>query len=117
MKRFKTFVEEIENKEEVVEEQLDEASSAFKTRKIGRMKLIPIRFRTVGGKVVAQRRVKKSAVKGFTLRGGKLVRMSPGERMRRKRAQKRGAIKRRAKMARAKMRRMRTMRRRQALGI
>lgn len=117
MKRFKTFVEEIENKEEVVEEQLDEVSSAFKTRKIGRMKLIPIRFRTIGGKVVAQRRVKKSAVKGFTLRGGKLVRMSPGERMRRKRAQKRGAIKRRAKMARAKMRRMRTMRRRKALGI
>jgi len=115
MKRFKTFVVEEETKE--VEEQLDEASSAFKTRKIGRMKLIPIRFRTVGGKIVAQRRVKRSAVKGFTLRGGKLVRMSASERMRRKRGQRRGALKRRSKMARARMKRMRTMRRRQALGL
>lgn len=116
MKRFKTFVVEAEA-EEVVEEQLDEASSAFKTRKIGRIKLTPIRFRTIKGKIVAQRRVKRSAVKGFTLRGGKLVRMSAGERMRRKRGQRRGAIKRRSKMARARMKRMRTMRRRQALGI
>jgi len=116
MKRFKTFVVESET-EEVVEEQLDEASSAFKTRKIGRIKLTPIRFRTIGGKIVAQRRVKRSAVKGFTLRGGKLVRMSAGERMRRKRAQRRAAVKRRSKMARAKMKRMRTMRRRQALGL
>lgn len=113
MKRFKTFV-----KEELIEEEtLEEGSSAFKTRKIGRMKLIPIRFRTIKGKVVAQRRVKKSAVKGFTFRGGKLVRMSPAERMKRKRSQRRAAIKRRAKMARARMKRMRTMRRRKALGI
>jgi hypothetical protein len=90
MKRFKSFITEEDIQK--VEEQLDEASSAFKTRKIGRMKLIPIRFRTVGGKIVAQRRVKKSAVKGFTLRGGKLVRMSAGERMRRKRAQRCKAI-------------------------
>lgn len=90
-------------------EQLEESNVI----KQGRTKIIKARVR--GGKV--QRRKRLSAVKGYTIRGGKLKRMSPQERMRRKRAAKRAKIKRKAKMARALMRRKRSMRKRAALGI
>lgn len=79
----------------------------------GRTKIVKARVR--GGKV--QRRKRLSAVKGYTIRGGKLKRMSMQERLRRKRAQRRAKVKRRAKMARALMRRKRSMRRRASLGL
>lgn len=98
-----------ENLHEEDEEQIDEAN----VMRQGRLKLIKVRIR--GGKV--QRRVKKSAVKGFTLRGGKLKRITSSQRIKMKRVQKRAAIKRRAKMARTLMKRKRSMRKLKALGV
>lgn len=92
-------------------EHLTEKSTGV--MKIGRMKLIRARVRN--GKV--ERRKKVSAVKGFTLRGGKLVRMSPTEKMHRKMGARRGKIKRRAKMARALIKRRRSMMKRKSLGL
>lgn len=91
-------------------EHLTEASGVMK---LGRMKLIRARIRN--GKV--ERRKKVSAVKGFTLRGGKLVRMSPSEKMHRKMGARRGKIKRRAKQARALIKRRRSMMKRKSLGL
>lgn len=90
-------------------ESIDEAN----VTKMGRLKMIKARIR--GGKV--QRRVKKSAVPGLTLRGGKLVRMSPSEKRARKMGARRGKIKRRAKLARALMKRRRSLMKRKAMGL
>jgi hypothetical protein len=81
--------------------------------KSGRTQIIRVRIRN--GKV--QRRVKKSAVKGFTLRGGKLVRMTPAEKLHRKIGARRGKIKRRARMAQSLIKRRRSIKRRKALGL
>lgn len=84
-------------------EELDEA----------RVKLIKARVR--GGKV--QRRKRVSNVPGMTFRSGKLTRMSPAERRRRKLGAKRGKIKRRSKMRQALMKRKRSLRKRAAIGL
>lgn len=84
-------------------EELDEA----------RINIVQSRIR--GGKI--QRRKKVSNVPGMTIRGGKLTRMSPAERRRRKLGQRKGKIKRRAKMARALMKRRRSLQRRKSLGL
>ena len=94
---------------EVEEEELSEAN----VQKMGRTKLIRVRFR--GGKL--QRRVKKSAVPGFTIRGGRLVRMSPVERRKRKMAARRSKFKRRAKLRQALRKRTLTLRKRKAMGL
>lgn len=78
-----------------------------------RVRIIKARIRN--GKV--QRRKKVSNVEGFTLRSGKLTRMSPAERRRRKLGAKRGKIKRKAKMTRILMKRQRSLRRRKSMGI
>jgi len=103
---FEELIEAIEDSEL---EQLDEAN----VQKMGRVKLIRARVR--GGKV--QRRKKVSAVKGYTLRGGKLTRMSAKERLDRKRGARRGKIKRKAKLARALIKRKRSLRKRASLGL
>lgn len=87
--------------------------SEANVQKMGRKKLIRARVR--GGKV--QRRKVVSAVKGYTIRGGKMVRMSASERMRRKRGARRAKIKRKAKLARALMKRKRSLRKRASLGL
>jgi len=84
------------------EEQLDEA----------RVKIVT---RVRNGKV--QRRKKVSNVPGMTIRGGKLKRMSPAERRRRKMGARRAKIKRKGKMSRILMKRKRSMRRRQSMGL
>ena len=89
--------------EELEEEQLDEA----------RFKIVKARIR--GGKI--QRRKKVSNVPGMTFRGGKLTRMSPTERRRRKMGARRGKIKRKAKMSRALMKRKRSMMKRRSMGL
>ena len=94
---------------EVVREIIAEAN----VQRMGRKKLIRARVR--GGKV--QRRKAVSAVKGYTIRGGKLTRMSSAERLRRRIAQRKGKVKRRAKMARALIKRKRSLRRRASLGL
>ena len=78
-----------------------------------RIKIIKARVR--GGKV--QRRVKKSNVAGMTLRGGKLTRMSPAERRRRKMGARKAKLKRKSQMGRILMKRKRSMNRRKAMGI
>ena len=94
---------------EIVREIIAEAN----VQRMGRKKLIKARVR--GGKV--QRRKVVSAVKGYTIRGGKLTRMSSAERLRRRISQRKAKVKRRAKMARALIRRKRSLRRRQSLGL
>lgn len=94
---------------EIVREIIAEAN----VQKMGRKKLIRARVR--GGKI--QRRKVFSAVKGYTIRGGKLVRMMPRERMKRKLAARRAKIKRKAKMARALIKRKRSLLKRKALGL
>jgi len=90
-------------------EEVNEAN----VQRMGRTKLIRVRFR--GGKL--QRRVKKSAVPGFTIRGGKLTRMSPVERRKRKLAARRSKFKRRSKLRQALRKRQMTLRKRKAMGL
>lgn len=94
---------------EIVREIVAEAN----VQRMGRKKLIKARVR--GGKV--QRRKVVSGVKGYTIRGGKLTRMSSAERLRRRIAQRKAKVKRRAKLARALIKRKRSLRRRQSLGL
>ena len=94
---------------EVVREIIAEAN----VQKMGRKKIIRARVR--GGKV--QRRKVVSAVKGYTIRSGKLIRMSPAERRRRKLGQRKGKLKRKAKLARALIKRKRSLVKRKSLGL
>jgi hypothetical protein len=82
-------------------------------QRMGRTKLIRVRFRK--GKI--QRRVKKSAVPGFTIRGGRLVRMSPQERRHRKMAARRSKFKRRSKLRQSLRKRQMSLRKRKAMGL
>lgn len=77
-----------------------------------RLKIVKLRIRN--GKI--QRRKKVSNVEGFTIRGGKLTRMSPSERRKRKLGAKRAKIKRKSKMARILMKRKRSIQKRKRLG-
>lgn len=97
---------------EMFDIDLDELEEA-NIMKMGRTKLIRVRIR--GGKV--QRRKKLSAVKGYTTRGGKLIRMSPVERRNRKMAARRSKFKRRAKLRQALRKRKMSLRRRSAMGL
>ena len=81
--------------------------------KMGRTKVVRIRIRA--GKV--QRRKKLSAVPGFTIRGGRMVRMSPMERRHRKMAARRARFKRRAKMKQALRKRRISLRKRGTYGL
>lgn len=78
-----------------------------------RVKIIKARIR--GGKV--QRRKKVSNVPGYTLRGGKLKRMSTTERRNRKMGQRKGKMKRKAKLIRTLQKRKRSLQKRQRLGL
>lgn len=78
-----------------------------------RFKIVRARIRK--GKV--QRRKKISAVKGFTFRGGRLIRMTPLERLRRRIGQRRGKIKRKAMRAKIRIATKRAMFKRKSLGI
>ena len=90
-------------------EKLDEAN----VMRMGRTKLIKVRVRK--GKV--QRRKKFSAVPGYTIRGGKLTRMSPAERRHRKMGVRRSKFKRRAKLNMSLRKRKISLRRRRAMGL
>ena len=84
-------------------EQIDEA----------RFKIVKARIR--GGKV--QRRKKVATQPGMTFRGGKLIRMSPAERRKRKLGARKGKMKRRGKMAMIKRKRQMSIRKRERLGL
>jgi hypothetical protein len=77
-----------------------------------RVKIVQLRIR--GGKV--ERRKKISNVPGFTLRSGKLTRMSATERRKRKLGAKRAKIKKRAKMQQILRKRARSLKQRERLG-
>lgn len=94
---------------DIVKEIIAEAN----VQKMGRKKLVRARVR--GGKV--QRRKVVSGVKGYTIRGGKLTRMTSSERMRRRISQRKAKVKRKAKMARALIKRKRSLRKRASLGL
>lgn len=98
--------------EDIDYEIVDEAVNR-NIQKMGRTKLVRVRIR--GGKI--QRRKKLSAVKGYTIRAGKLTRMSAQERRHRKMAARRAKFKRRAKLQQALRKRKRSLIRRRALGL
>lgn len=79
----------------------------------GRLKFVRLRVRS--GKV--QRRKKFSAVKGWTLRRGHLIRMRASEKLHRKLGARRAKIKRRSEKARIHRRTIIAMRKRRALGL
>lgn len=94
------------------EESLDE-SALHNVQRIGRAKLIKLRVRS--GKV--QRRKKLSAVKGYTLRGGQMVRMSTTERRNRRMAARKAKIKRRTKINQILRKRKISLRKRRNIGL
>ena len=81
--------------------------------RMGRTKMVKVRIRK--GKI--QRRKKFSAVKGYTIRGGKLTRMMPAERRHRKISARKSKFKRRAKLKTALRKRRISLRKRTALGL
>jgi hypothetical protein len=109
--------------DELIEERLTEEKAKMalemfdldegNVQKMGRMKLVRVRIRK--GKV--QRRRKVSGVKGFTLRGGKMIRMSPMERRNRRMAARKSKFKRRAKLGQALRKRKMSLRRRSSMGL
>lgn len=96
-----------------ITEEIEQIDEAVNVQKIGRTKLIRVRIR--GGKV--QRRKKVSAVPGMTLRGGKLIRMSPAERRHRKLGARKGKLKRRSKKTMMLRKRKLSLMKRQRLGL
>jgi len=100
----------LEQLELEISDDLDEAANVIKT---GRTKLVRVRIRK--GKV--QRRVKKSAVPGYTIRGGKLTRMMPQERRNRKMAARRAKVKRRSKLSQSLRKRSISLRKRTGMGL
>ncbi|NBP58685.1 hypothetical protein EBU71_19520 [bacterium] len=107
------ILEIVDEKLDQIEERLANEIAEGNIQRIGRTKLIRVRFR--GGKL--QRRVKKSAVAGYTFRGGKLTRMSPQERRRRKMAARRSKFKRRSKLRQSLRKRQMSLRKRKAMGL
>jgi hypothetical protein len=81
--------------------------------RMGRTKVVRLRIRQ--GKI--QRRRKVSAVTGYTIRGGKMTRMSPMERRNRKIGARRSKFKRRAKLRQSLRKRKMSLRRRTAMGL
>mgnify|MGYP003350351670 CR=1 FL=1 len=96
-----------------LEEELFGSLDEGNIQRMGRMKLIRVRIRK--GKV--QRRIKKSAVPGYTVRGGRLIRMTPMERRHRKMAARRAKFKRKSKLRQAMRKRTVSIRKRKALGV
>lgn len=87
--------------------------SIVNIQKLGRTKVYRLRIR--GGKV--QRRKKVSGVSGYTIRKGRLTRMSAVERRRRKMGARRARLKRRAKMSVILRKRKFSLRKRKSLGL
>jgi hypothetical protein len=112
-----------EKLDELIEERLTEEKAKIalemfdleegNIQKMGRTKLVRVRIRK--GKV--QRRSKVSAVPGYTMRGGKMIRMSSAERRHRKMAARKSKFKRRAKLGQALRKRKMSLRRRSSMGL
>jgi hypothetical protein len=112
----------VERIEEIISEKLEAITNEIFTdigldegniQKMGRTKLIRVRIRK--GKI--QRRIKKSAVKGYTIRGGKLTRMPTQEIRHRKLAARKSKFKRRSKIQQSLRKRQRSLMKRKAMGL
>lgn len=106
------FVEEDNDESDDLWEDVEELDEG-NIQKMGRTKLVRVRIRN--GKV--QRRTKLSSVKGYTIRGGKMVRMTALERRHRKMAARKSRYKRRAKLSQTLRKRKISLRRRKAMGV
>ena len=99
------------------EEQLDEASPNI--IKMGRIKKIRRRIRrNAKGRIIVQKNVKKSAIKGYRVSGSRVVRIPAIQRIQKARKLKRyWKTKGRAKLRRTLLKRKMSIRRRQSMGI
>lgn len=80
-----------------------------------RGRITVIRRRIRKGKL--QRNIKRSAIKGFTIKQGKVTRIPAAQRIRMRMKARRAAIKRRAKLQQSLRKRKMSMRKRKAMGI
>ena len=92
---------------------IEELNEAKNSQKAGRVKVVRVRVR--GGKM--QTRKKFSAIRGYTIRGGKMVRMSSQEQQKRRLGAVKSRYKRRAKLQQALRKRQRSIGKRKAIGI
>ena len=116
MERLKKDVLEAKDEdEEMDKEDDDEDEKDDKEEGISEARINIVKARIRGGKI--QRRKKVSNVAGMTMRGGKLTRMSPSERRRRKLGAKRAARKARAKRPQMLRKRKLSLMKRQRLGL
>lgn len=99
--------------EKLNQKKKDLAEGIVNIQKLGRTKLYRLRIR--GGKV--QRRKKVSGVAGYTIRQGRLTRMSAVERRRRKMGARRARLKRKSKMSVILRKRKFSLRKRKSLGL
>lgn len=100
---------------EWVEEELDEAN----VMRTGRITRIRRRIRrNAKGRIVVQKNVRKSAIKGYRLSGNRVVRIPTIQRLQKSRKLKRyWKTKGRAKLRRTLMKRNMSLRRRKSMGI
>jgi len=101
----------------VVEEELNEASSNIV--KMGRMKKIRRRIRrNAKGRIIVQKNVRKSAIKGYRVSGNRVVRIPTIQRIQKARKLKRyWKTKGKAKLRRTLLKRKMSIRRRTSMGI
>ena len=101
-------------KQRIVKEESEKLKlSEVNVQKLGRTKIVRVRIRA--GKV--QRRKKSSTVPGYTIRGGKLVRMSAQERRHRKMGARRAKFKIRSKKNQILRKRKMSLRKLKAMGV
>ena len=100
---------------EWVEEELDEAN----VMRMGRITKIRRRIRrNAKGRIVVQKNVRKSAIKGYRLSGNRVVRIPTIERLQKSRKLKRyWKTKGKSKLRRTLMKRSMSLRRRKSMGI
>jgi hypothetical protein len=122
MEEAKPFVvdemfEEIEVDEEVLEEAAKKRNP--NVVKMGRVQKIRRRIRrNKKGRIIVQKNVRKSAIKGYRLSGNTVKRIPATERLRKARLLKRAwKTTRRAKLRRTLLKRKMSMRRRKSMGL
>lgn len=122
MEEAKPFIvddmfEEIEVDEEVLEEAAKKRNPNIV--KMGRIQKIRRRIRrNKKGRIIVQRNVKRSGLKGYRMSGSTVKRIPATERLRKARLLKRSwKTTRRSKLRRSLMKRKMSMRRRQAMGL
>lgn len=121
-KNFSEFVEEDFDLEIDVDDEVQLLDEAVKSRNVirqGRVLKIRRRIRrNAKGKIIVQRNVRKSAVKGFRISGNKVVRIPAIQRIQKARKLKRyWKTKGKARLNRTLLKRKMSLRRRKSMGI